>query len=361
MTYFSPDYFTARSRWRAAAQRLGCRLESHQIEAVAPINDNLTIDVAMYGNPLARRAIVISSGLHGSEGLFGAAVQLALLARDLPDRQLPADVAILMLHILNPFGCAWQRRVNEDNIDLNRNFLLAGEAYQGSPAAYAQLDDFLNPRSSPARSELFLLKSALVAHRYGIATLKQTLPVGQYQFPQGLFFGGRSPAQTHRILTAHLGRWLGLARRVVHLDLHSGLGKWGTYQLFAEVVKGSPRSEWLQQQFGADRLLTLDPQDLVYQSRGGFGRWCQVAQPQISYDFLLAEFGTYSMLRVLRALRAENRAHWWGQPEQRAYQWAKRELTEVFVPADRQWRRQALAQGVELCLTGIQALGDANG
>jgi hypothetical protein len=355
MTYFSPDYFTARSRWRNAAMQLGCRLESHPIDAVAPINDNLTIDIAMYGNPLAHRAVVISSGLHGVEGLFGSAVQLALLDRYLPDYPLPPDLAIVMLHILNPFGCAWCRRWNEDNIDLNRNFLPAGAAYRSCPPDYPQLDSFLNPQSPPTRFEPFLLKSLGIVQRYGMATLKHTLPVGQYEFPQGLFFGGNAPSQTQQILAANLGRWLGVARQVLHLDLHSGLGKWGTYQLFAEVAKDSQRSTWLQQQFGRDRLLTLAPKDLVYQSRGTFGQWCQASYPHLDYDFLLAEFGTYPMLRVLRALRAENRAHWWGDPEARSYRWAKDDLAEVFVPRDLRWRDHVLNQAVELCLTGIES------
>ena len=354
MTYFSDDYFTARSRWRSTVNRLGCRLESHEIEAVSPINDPLTIDVAILGNPLAHKTIVISSGLHGVEGLFGSAIQLALLEQYLADDRLSSDLSIVMIHTLNPFGCAWYRRWNEDNIDLNRNFLVADEAYQGCPPAYPQLDSFLNPRSLPSDFEPFLLKSLGLIARYGMSTLKNTLPVGQYEFPQGLFFGGNAPTQTHKILTAHLRRWLGLSQQVLHLDLHSGLGKWGTYQLFAELTSNSPRHQWLSQQF--DRILTLDAGDLVYQSRGTFGHWCQASFPDLTYDFLLAEFGTYSMLRVLKALRSENRAHWWGQPEAKSYQRAKQELAEVFVPQSQKWRSIVLQQGIDLCLVGINAL-----
>ena len=57
----------------------------------------------------------------------------------------------VLLHALNPYGFAWLRRVNEHNVDLNRNFLLPGEAYRGSPAGYAALDPLLNPKSPPAR------------------------------------------------------------------------------------------------------------------------------------------------------------------------------------------------------------------
>jgi predicted deacylase len=353
MSYFSTDYFTARSRWKLAANALGCRLESHKIDAVSPINEPLTIDVAMLGNPLAHKAVVISSGLHGVEGLFGSAVQLALLEQHLTNKQLPSDLAIVIIHTLNPFGCAWYRRWNEDNIDLNRNFLVADQIYQGCPPAYPQLDSFLNPQSPPSKLEPFLAKSLGLISRYGMSTLKKTLPVGQYQFPQGLFFGGKTRSQTNEILTAHLRRWIGLAQQVLHLDLHSGLGKWGTYQLFAELTSDSPRYQWLSQHFDNEHILTLDPEDLVYQSRGTFGHWCQASFPDLTYDFLLAEFGTYSMLRVLKALRSENRAYWWGQPKDKSYQWAKQELLEVFVPKNLAWRSKALQQGVNLCLTAI--------
>jgi hypothetical protein len=356
MSYFSPDYFTAKSRWRSAASRLGCRLESHEIDAASPINDRLTIDIAILGNPLAHKTIVISSGLHGVEGLFGSAVQLALIEEYLAHNQLSSDLSIVMIHTLDPFGCAWYRRWNEDNIDLNRNFLVSDEVYRGSPPAYPQLDSFLNPQSPPSSLEPFLAKSLGLIASYGMSTLKNTLPVGQYEFPQGLFFGGKARSQTQQILTAHLRRWLGLAKQVLHLDLHSGLGKWGTYQLFSPLTADSPRYRWLDRHFDKESILTIDAEDSVYQPHGTLGNWCQSSFPDLTYDFLLAEFGTYSMLRVLKALRAENRAHWWGQPEDKSYQQAKQELLEVFVPKSQKWREIVLHRGVDLCLAGINCL-----
>lgn len=370
MSYFSPDYFSARSRWREAAAKLNCRLEAHEIEAAAPIGDSpearlrqrLTIDVAILGNPWARKALVISSGLHGVEGLFGSAVQLALFDRCLNDNRLPSDLAIVSIHMLNPFGCAWYRRPNEDNIDLNRNFPIDDEVYQGCPVHYPDLDSFLNPPSPPTKFEPFIAKSLGIISRYGMPALKNTLPVGQYEYPQGLFFGGKEPSQTYRILTAHLRRWLGLAQHVLHLDLHSGLGKWGNYQLFAETASDSRRYLWLLDRFdraasgNENRLLATDSEDLAYRPRGTFGRWCQAACPDLTYDFLLAEFGTYSMLRVLKALRAENRAYWWGDAADAASQWAKQELVEVFIPKSPHWRKLVVDRGLALCLQAIDVL-----
>jgi Protein of unknown function (DUF2817) len=355
MTYFSPDYFTARARWRAAASRYGGRLQSSAIDAAAPSEDErLSIDVASFGNPDAQKALVISSGLHGVEGLFGSAVQLATIDRYLATGQLPSDLAIVMIHILNPYGCAWYRRWNEDNIDLNRNFLIGDEVYQGCPSDYPAIDSFLNPRSAPSKLEPFLLKSSILIGRYGMSALKNTLPVGQYDFPQGLFFGGNAPSQTQTILATHLRSWLGAAQQVIHLDLHSGLGKWGTYQLFAEIAKAAPRYPWLANRF--EHLLALEPEERVYQPQGTLGRWCQTEFADLTYDFLLAEFGTYPLLRVLKALRAENRAHWWGNAGSKTDDWTKQELLEVFVPKSDRWQQLTIDRGVDLCGAGIKAL-----
>ena len=75
---FSSDYATARDRFRKAASRLGWRLEAHPVGASGPHGEELTIDVgSSTGN--AERVLVVSSGIHGVEGFFGSAVQIALL------------------------------------------------------------------------------------------------------------------------------------------------------------------------------------------------------------------------------------------------------------------------------------------
>ena len=56
---------------------------------------------------------------------------------------------------LNPYGFAHLRRVNEQNIDLNRNFLLPGERFEGADPTYASLDGLLNPTSPPQRGSCF--------------------------------------------------------------------------------------------------------------------------------------------------------------------------------------------------------------
>jgi len=118
--FFAPDYTTARERFRAAARRIGAGLHALPLAAVGPIGETLTIDIAWLGPADARAALLHTSGLHGVEAFAGSAVQHALL-NDPP--AIAPGCALVLVHVLNPWGMAWLRRTNENNVDLNRNFL----------------------------------------------------------------------------------------------------------------------------------------------------------------------------------------------------------------------------------------------
>src|ERR1051326_2712065 len=129
-SYFSPDYFSARDRFRRAAAQAGATTHALPLSAKGPQGESLVTDIAWFGAASPRRVLVHSSGLHGVEGFAGSAIQLQLLDNvPVP----PADTAIVVVHILNPYGMAWLRRVNENNVDLNRNFRSNG-SYAGAPA-----------------------------------------------------------------------------------------------------------------------------------------------------------------------------------------------------------------------------------
>jgi Protein of unknown function (DUF2817) len=357
---FSPDYLTARNRFREAATALGAKLEAYPIDLCAPNGEPLTLDAAILGSANPQHVTIVSSGLHGVEGFFGSAVQLAWMKRELPMQTLPTETSLVLLHALNPYGFAWRRRCNEDNADLNRNFLLPGEDFKGSPKRYAQFDRFFNPPSPPSRREPFRLKAIALLLRYGLTALKETLPVGQYDFPKGLFFGGNHPSKTQNILAANLPRWIGNADRILHLDLHTGLGQRGTYKLLLGESTLPERIQGLTQQFGADVVEISQPGGTSYRTRGSLGAWCRATFSSHCYDFVLAEFGTYPMLTVLEALRAENRSHWWTKPDSAVWERSKQRLVEAFVPADQSWRETVIARGLGLIDQAWRSVSPAN-
>ncbi len=354
---FSPDYATARQRFRQGVSRLGWQLETYPIDAKGPRGEDLTIDVGVsrHGDP--DRVLVLSSGVHGVEGFFGSAVQVALLERWA--NSPPLSTKVLLLHGLNPFGFAWLRRCDENNVDPGRNFLLAGERYEGSPTGYAGLEPFLNPRQPPSRWEPFTLKTLGMIARHGMPALWQAVAAGQYDAPQGLFFGGVGPSKMYQLLGENLERWLRGSTTVVHLDFHTGLGRTGTWKLLIDYPLTEHLRTRLTDWFGVGSYEGCDSSSVAYHTRGGFGRWCVSRNLALDYLFACAEFGTYGPLRILAGLRAENQAHHWASPTAASTVWAKQRLKELFCPSAKAWRTTVLANSVDLAnlaLAGLCAL-----
>lgn len=342
-TSFSPDHASARQRFRQAASHLGWQLESHPIGLVGPDGDELAFDVAWSQGGDPEKVLVVSSGVHGVEGFFGSAVQVALLEQWGSGTTSPTRC--VFLHGLNPFGFAWLRRFDENNVDPNRNFLLPGERFEGAPDGYVGLDAFLNPCRPPSSWEPFTLKALWLIARYGMPALRQAVAGGQHNFPRGLFFGGNGPSRTQQLLGENMPRWLQGSKCVVHLDFHTGLGRLGACKLLVDYPFNETQRGWLTDWFGTDSFEACDSTGISYDARGGFGRWCVSRGLAPHYLFACAEFGTYGSVQVLSGLRAENQAHHWGTRNAASTIRAKQRLTELFCPASSIWRSQAVELG----------------
>src|SRR5262245_51861281 len=110
--YFAADYAAARRRFQHFATAAGFTLQAHAHELQrGPEGEVLATDVARRGPKDARFTLLLSSGTHGAEGFCGSGCQNALLDSGLL-RALPADMAVVMVHAINPFGFAHLRRVN---------------------------------------------------------------------------------------------------------------------------------------------------------------------------------------------------------------------------------------------------------
>jgi hypothetical protein len=336
---FSPDYATARDRFRSAATRAGATLYSLPLSATGPAGEALTIDIAWLGPRDVANVVLHTSGLHGVEAFAGSAVQLALL-EDPP--AAVAGGALVLAHVLNPWGMAWLRRVNENNVDLNRNFVRDGETWSGAPEAYRRIDATLNPPSAPSR-DFFFLRAQALALRHGFHALKQAVAEGQYEFPRGLFYGGRELQEGPRRFLDWVRSHLRDARRVLAIDVHTGLGPWAGETLFCDAGDGAAPPELLASALW--RRPAAEP-GAGYTIRGGMGARLPQALPRAELGFVLQELGTYPALTVLHALREENRWHHFGGG--RLEHPAKKRLVEALCPADPQWRERALARGLAL-------------
>lgn len=345
-SFYSADYFAARERFLAASARLGLEQHALPIHAPSPREEPLTIDIAIAGATKPRTALVLTSGVHGVEGLFGSAVQLALLELDLLRWQLATDAAVVLIHAVNPFGFAWRRRFNEENVDLNRNFLLRDERFSGAPPLAGKFRSAMKPSRPRARYGFWTARMALLALRHGMSSFWQTLPVGQYDYPDWLFFGGTAPTQSSQALAAFLPTILGEAEEVAHLDFHTGLGRWAEGDLLVSESEGLDSCDWWLEHFGPSAVIKMKSHTQSYEVRGGFGPWLRALFPDCSYRYATAEFGTYSPMRVIGALADELR--WHGEiGTDDSNHISRRHLAETFVPHSRSWRTKTLTTALE--------------
>lgn len=347
--YFSPDYITARRRFGEAVAARDGRLDSLELAAKGPAREDLAVDIGWFGASNPRRVLVHSSGLHGVEAFAGSAIQLQWMEQRIPS--LPGDSAIALVHVLNPYGMAWLRRFNENNVDLNRNFLAPHEEFAGAPEGYQKLDGFLNPKTPPSW-DAFYLRAAYLVARHGMPTLKRAVAVGQYDYPIGLFFGGARLEQGPAMLREYMADHLAGVERIVAIDVHAGLGRFGDDRLLVDAAseRTADLSKTMRTVFG-ERVQPLLTLGVAYPVRGAQHNMYYRLFPDALVYFASQEFGAFNPLRVVEALRAENRWHHYcnGTIDHPA----KAALREVFNPDCRTWRRLVLERGQEVISQGL--------
>src|SRR5690606_4607864 len=121
-SYFSASYRQARSRFLEASRAIGASTREIINPATGPAGETLATDLLRIGPANAERVLLTISATHGVEGYCGSGVQTGWLESGLW-REVPAGIAQVIVHAINPYGFAWDRRVTEDNVDLNRNFV----------------------------------------------------------------------------------------------------------------------------------------------------------------------------------------------------------------------------------------------
>jgi hypothetical protein len=183
-----------------------------------------------------------------------------------------------------------------------------------------------------------------------MAALKQSVVGGQYEYSQGLFFGGKQMQQAPSKFQEFVNRRLSTAQKLIVIDVHTGLGKYGSDTLLVD----SKDYDRLRPVFGR-RVKAMEPaQGPAYRARGGLPSIFNALE-NVECDFVGQEFGTFGPLRVLHALREENRWHHHGggtldHP-------AKSTLKQAFCPDDEAWRGAILSRGEELLSNAVQMVG----
>ena len=258
MDVFPSSFQSAQQQFEIQAGELGWGVELGPTIALAEhaasglrSGHSLLRPAAALSDSRSPNALVITSGLHGPEGYFGSAVLFQLL-KQIRDGSINTDrwPRIVLIHAMNPFGYFHCRRADEANRDLNRNFLLPGESFSGCDPLYRKLNSLLNPNHARRFWVPFAPRAAVVSLTHGRRKVAEAVAGGQHEFAEGLFFGGQDPAGIQDWLLNSMPSWLSGVQRVVHLDVHTGLGKYSKLQLLVESeMRDSTLMQDAQQSF----------------------------------------------------------------------------------------------------------------
>ncbi|OQW64099.1 MAG: hypothetical protein A4S17_06810 [Proteobacteria bacterium HN_bin10] len=363
MNLFPPDYFAARAAFLDAAANAGARREARAIKARGPGGEELTIDTAWLGAAAPKRQLVISSGTHGVEGPAGTAAQVQFLREDWPAYRLPDDAAVLLIHANNPFGYAWRRRMNEDNVDLNRNFLDWGNEQPPRRPEYAGIVDLLNPKEFSEASNAAFLQAAmkLVAEK-GEPWVQARLTEGQYDFPGGLYFGGAGPVESNTVLRSIFTEALRHADEALVIDVHTGMGAYGDHLLISSHERQDPAHQWLCQHFAPARVEAVMSGDTRWPAVSGkMGTAIAKANPHCALRWFSLEFGTFEGARMILGERAENWLFHHGDRDSVQGKAILGEVWECSSPTDESWRRRVLNGCRSVVLDGWRGLFGAAG
>ncbi|MEZ5229794.1 MAG: DUF2817 domain-containing protein [Acidimicrobiales bacterium] len=297
-------------------------------------------------------AIVVVSGTHGVEGYLGSALQRHHL--ETYDRDRTGGPVLVFVHALNPYGFSWVRRVNEDNVDLNRNFI---DWERPAPAN----DDY---------HDLALAGPALVERsRSGdvVRDVDATARSPRTRASPADHLGRPVRPSNGRLLRRHRAHLVEPMDERVHRASpvwHAasgdprpapGLGPWGHGELISSAAPGDPALD--RQRAWWDDVTSLHDGTSV--SAELAGEWLGAVtdlRPDTEVTGVAIEYGTVDPITVLQGLRADAVLHASGAPSAPEAKTIRDQVRAAFIDDDPAWLEACWARYLPVVTTAVERL-----
>lgn len=355
--YFPADYRNGRHDFVSACEHAG-------IDVIARVHPDaqgrdgkpLFLDTAIIGPREATKALLLISATHGVEGYFGSGVQTGLMREGLAKRA-PKDTKIILLHALNPYGFSWDRRVNEDNADINRNFVDFAHPPENKP--YDKLAADISPQDiSPAAMTTANAKLVAYLKEHGAFALQEAVSKGQYKYPNGVYYGGSHESWSARMLKDVVGENLAHVKKLIVVDFHTGLGEPGAGEMITEDLPGSAAYKRARAMWGKRVASSEAGESVSAPLSGTIDRAFPGLLPNVELTFAALEVGTRSTRDVFSALRKDNWLHCFATARHKHADAdaIRLELRDAFYPDTPQWKRMVWSHANEVVAAALDRL-----
>jgi hypothetical protein len=264
------------------------------------------------------------------------------------------NTSYLLIHGFNLWGFKNNRRVNENNVDLNRAFILDRSRFKSDDSQYMALNDFLNPQSQASYGFFshagFIFNALYQLSKNSIETLRNAILKGQYTNPKGVFYGGTIGQEQEVLIDQLVGRYFPSYKKVILIDLHTGYGEKGRLHLLAGP-ENDPNSVKLKNIFGEGKVDFADKEKfyavqgemITYFGTQIFKRTgADITGVTFEYGTMDSQ-KTLGSIESLRRMVLENQNFHYPANESESVK-IKSLYREMFYPSDLLWRQKVIEQ-----------------
>ncbi len=308
-----------------------------------------------------KNLIVLTTGVHGIEGYIGA-VMLDVFWQEVYPGLDSATTGVLVVANVNPYGMKYHRRYNENNVDLNRNFIMDWDTFDLSVNKdYPKVEKLLGPQKS--MGNIFwhgvgfyasMIKSVITD---GADTISDALLGGQYEYEQGVYYGGTGDELSTSYLKDVFRQTLESAyENIVHIDVHSGYGQRYKMVIFNSAYETLNEAESVQA-FGYDNVIAYDSEE-YYPTTGDttdfyYRLWESIGSGKALYSTCF-EFGTigdsfFDSIISMKYTVEENQNHWHPSKNKITNKVIDERYHELFYPTETKWREKTITDFIEAC------------
>jgi hypothetical protein len=339
---FIRDFELLRPQWAES------HLETHPLKT----DPSLSIDYARAVPRKKENLVIITTAEHGIEGYVGSAM-LKIFMDEFAPRLNPENTGLLLVHAINPWGMKNKRKVNENSVDLNRNFVYGKFNTEINPDF--KILKYLFTPQRPVRS--FFMESLSFWGRViramltsGISRVSTAALLGQHQTPKGFYYGGTQHEESAQVLMGLYRNALEEYDTVIQMDIHTGYGPRDQMSIIIPPVDPISSKE-AAEKFKYPLVQKINPEEF-YAISGDMGEYYYLLRNEefpLKKIFVCGfEFGTFgdslpARIRSLRAMIFENQLNWHGAVNETSEQAIRHEFNELYFPADPQWREKALS------------------
>ena len=345
--YFAGSYQQARRKFKDAASKAGAQLDCYTLPNFTDEQGQaLTTDVAALGSDNPDTVLLLISATHGVEGFCGSGCQVGFFEEQLI-QAMPAHTRVIHIHALNPYGFCYLRRVNEDNIDLNRNFVDFSSPLPDS-TEYEGIHHFIAPNkwnTQVIEETALAIESYIQTH--SMAKFQAVISQGQYTVADGLFYGGTQASWSNKTLHAIVKKWIPKSvNKLAVIDFHSGLGPAGYGEPIHHSL-GAFDFEQSQQCYGPEVTCSQQGNSSSSALTGILPDSFQGLVHQSEVNYIAMEYGTLPIFHVLNALRADNwlHSHNIDNPDIKAA--IKKQILDAFYVDSNPWRAAVFGRAAD--------------